>query len=51
VELMNTDASAYGGSGIGNMGRIHTEQFGWDGQEASATLTLPPLSVVWFTPG
>ena len=51
VELLNTDAHAYGGSGIGNMGHIHTEQFGWDGQEASATLTLPPLSVLWFTPG
>nr|WP_255207774.1 1,4-alpha-glucan branching protein GlgB [Myxococcus sp. AM009] len=51
VELINTDAEQYGGSNLGNMGQIHTEPTGWDGQPASATLTLPPLSVLWFTPG
>jgi 1,4-alpha-glucan branching enzyme len=51
VELVNTDAGEYGGSGMGNRGQVHTEATGWDGQPASATLTLPPLSVVWFTPG
>nr|WP_253894323.1 1,4-alpha-glucan branching protein GlgB [Myxococcus xanthus] len=51
VELLNTDAEQYGGSNLGNMGQIHTEPTGWDGQPASATLTLPPLSVLWFTPG
>jgi 1,4-alpha-glucan branching enzyme len=30
---------------------VHTEPLGWDGQDASALLTLPPLSVLWFTPG
>ncbi|MDC0706894.1 1,4-alpha-glucan branching protein GlgB [Stigmatella sp. ncwal1] len=50
-ELVNTDAREYGGSGIGNGGQIHTEDQPWDGQAASALLTLPPLSVVWFSPG
>lgn len=51
VELLNTDALDYGGSGMGNMGRIHTEERPWDHQPASATITLPPLSVLWFMPG
>ncbi|RYZ46342.1 MAG: 1,4-alpha-glucan branching enzyme, partial [Myxococcaceae bacterium] len=51
VELLNSDAGEYGGSGLGNQGQVHTEPTGWDGQPSSAALTLPPLSVVWFTPG
>ncbi|AKQ66345.1 1,4-alpha-glucan (glycogen) branching enzyme, GH-13-type [Myxococcus hansupus] len=51
VELLNTDAEQYGGSNRGNMGQLQTEPTGWDGQPASATITLPPLSVLWFTPG
>ena len=39
----------FGGSGVGNMGQIHTDGQGWDGQPASAALTLPPLAVLWFT--
>jgi 1,4-alpha-glucan branching enzyme len=50
-EAVNTDATEYGGSGIGNMGQIQTEAHPWDGQEASAMLRLPPLSVLWFIPG
>jgi 1,4-alpha-glucan branching enzyme len=50
-EVLNTDAGGYGGSGLGNMGQIQTEAKPWDGQEASAALTLPPLAVLWFTPG
>jgi 1,4-alpha-glucan branching enzyme len=50
LELLNTDAGELGGSGIGNMGRVHAESRGWDGQPASAELTLPPLGVVWLTP-
>nr|WP_254625124.1 1,4-alpha-glucan branching protein GlgB [Myxococcus sp. CA051A] len=51
VEVLNSDAGEYGGSNTGNMGQLHTEATGWDGQPASALLTLPPLSVLWFTPG
>jgi len=51
VELLNSDAHLYGGSGMGNLGQVQTEAKHWDGQEASAELTLPPLSVLYFTPG
>ncbi|MTH77972.1 1,4-alpha-glucan branching protein GlgB [Paracoccus aestuariivivens] len=47
IEAINTDASIYGGSGQGNLGRITAEdKKPMDGQPASAALTLPPLSVV-----
>ncbi|MDA8391557.1 MAG: 1,4-alpha-glucan branching protein GlgB [Actinomycetota bacterium] len=49
-ELLNTDASAYGGSGVGNMGSVVSEPVPWHGFEASAELTLPPLAVLWFVP-
>jgi 1,4-alpha-glucan branching enzyme len=48
-EVLNTDASAYGGSGVGNEA-ITAEATGWHGQQWSAELELPPLGVVWLTP-
>ena len=50
AEILNTDAGSYGGSGAGNHGKVYAEAAPWDGQGASALLTLPPLSVVWFAP-
>jgi 1,4-alpha-glucan branching enzyme len=50
VELLNTDSTYYSGSGIGNMGKVTAVQHGWHDQPFSATLTLPPLSVVWRRP-
>jgi 1,4-alpha-glucan branching enzyme len=50
VELMNTDASAYGGSNVGNAGEVHAQAVPWHGREFSLTLTLPPLGVLWLTP-
>jgi 1,4-alpha-glucan branching enzyme len=41
-ELMNTDAGVYGGSGMGNAGRVTAGD--------DATVVLPPLSVVYFAP-
>jgi 1,4-alpha-glucan branching enzyme len=49
-EVVNTDAGEYGGSGVGNHGRIHAEAVPHDGQPASAEMTLPPLGVVWLAP-
>ena len=49
-ELLNTDASDYNGSGVGNQGAIHAEELPWDGLPYSAQITLPPLGVVWFAP-
>ncbi|MDI3418505.1 1,4-alpha-glucan branching protein GlgB [Streptomyces luteolus] len=50
TEVLNTDAAAYGGSGVGNSGRVTSEHVPWQGLEASASLVLPPLSAVWLRP-
>jgi len=47
-EVLNTDAAAYAGSGVGNLGRIEATAGEWSGQPASAELVLPPLAMVWF---
>ena len=44
-EILNTDAEAYGGSGVGNLGAVTAEH---DGSWARATLTLPPLATIWL---
>jgi 1,4-alpha-glucan branching enzyme len=49
-ELVNTDATDYGGSGVGNLGAVHTEPTPWHGQPVSATLRLPPLGALWLVP-
>jgi 1,4-alpha-glucan branching enzyme len=47
-EVLNTDAEAYTGSGIGNFGAVDAGGEGWHGQPASATLRVPPLGTVWL---
>jgi 1,4-alpha-glucan branching enzyme len=49
VELLNTDASEWGGSGVGNFGAIQTEDVSWHGRPWSSLVSLPPLGVLWFT--
>jgi len=49
-EILNTDAAVYGGSGVGNFGSIEAGPEPWHGLPASATITLPPLGVLWLTP-
>ena len=49
-EILNTDAEVYGGSGVGNFGRIETNGDGSHGQPHSATISIPPLGAVWFKP-
>jgi 1,4-alpha-glucan branching enzyme len=48
-EVLNTDAGVYGGSGVGNLGGVEAVPKPWHGRPASATLTLPPLGVIWLT--
>jgi len=36
---------------VGNAGEIHAEPTPWHGLPYSASLTLPPLGVLWLTPG
>jgi len=48
IEVINTDADSYRGSGVGNLGGVDAAETPWHGQPASATLTLPPLGTVWL---
>ena len=45
-ELINTDASIYGGSGMGNGGAVVCDDVPSHGHARSALLTLPPLSTL-----
>ncbi len=47
-EILNTDAEAYGGSGVGNLGRVSAQPYPVHGRPASLALTLPPLAAVFF---
>ncbi|WP_231330670.1 1,4-alpha-glucan branching protein GlgB [Actinomadura graeca] len=49
-EVLNTDAFEYGGSGVGNLGRVETTDEPWHGLPASAVLRVPPLGAVWLVP-
>ncbi len=46
VEVLNSDASVYGGSNVGNMGAVQSEPIAWHSFSQSISLTLPPLSVL-----
>ena len=47
-ELLNTDATNYGGSGRGNLGAITARAEPSHGQPASAEISLPPMATVMF---
>jgi 1,4-alpha-glucan branching enzyme len=49
-ELLNSDSTFYGGSGVGNLGGVEAEAMPWHDQPFSAPLTLPPLGAVWLVP-
>jgi 1,4-alpha-glucan branching enzyme len=49
-EVLNTDAGGYGGSGVGNLGAVEATDEPWHGRPASATITVPPLGVLWLAP-
>jgi 1,4-alpha-glucan branching enzyme len=48
-EVLNTDATGYGGSNVVN-GTVEAEEKPWHDQPFSAEVTLPPLGVVWLVP-
>ena len=48
-EALNTDAKGYGGSNVGNLGRVIAEPRPLHGLPASAALTLPPLATLFLT--
>jgi len=47
-EILNSDATAYGGSGSGNLGGFPADPVPMHNRSHSLILTLPPLSVLFF---
>jgi len=47
-EVLNTNAWEYGGTGVGNLGRVVSEPTPCDNKEHSLELTLPGLSTLVF---
>jgi len=47
-EILNTDASIYGGSNVGNLGGMNAGEHAWMGRRYSLSLTLPPLAAVFL---
>jgi 1,4-alpha-glucan branching enzyme len=47
-EILNSDAKDYGGSGVGNLGGVTTQEQPWHGRPYSINLVLPPLGIVVF---
>ena len=45
VEIFNSDAKEFGGSGVSNKKAITIKKQPWNGKEFSADLTLPPLGI------
>lgn len=45
-ERLNTDSVQYGGSNLGNAGRLHTVNQHWGGYPCHLSMTLPPLSTL-----
>jgi 1,4-alpha-glucan branching enzyme len=50
LELLNTDAQVYGGSGVGNLGAVSTESVAIHDRPYSIRLTLPPLAALLLVP-
>lgn len=47
-EILNSDASEYGGSGAGNLGGVSSEPVSWHGRPHSVELNFPPLGINVF---
>ncbi|CAN5745224.1 1,4-alpha-glucan branching protein GlgB [soil metagenome] len=47
-EILNGDAEAYGGSGVGNLGEVASTGEACHGRPDSVVLTLPPLAAVFL---
>jgi len=50
AEVLNTDASDYGGSGTGNLGFVESAEEEFRGRPCSLMLTLPPLATIMLKP-
>ena len=47
-EVLNTDAALYGGSNLGNAGRVTADAMTWRERRHSAAVSLPPLGAVFL---
>jgi 1,4-alpha-glucan branching enzyme len=47
-ELLNSDALDYGGSGVGNFGAVHSQEYASHGRPQSIVLRLPPLGALFL---
>ena len=48
IEQLNSDAAVYGGSDVGNLGRVVADRHPFHGHEWSVEMTVPPLAAVFF---
>jgi len=46
--VVNTDSELYGGSGVGNLGEVRTDEVPWHGFDFSVSLRVPALGAVWL---
>jgi len=49
MEILNSDAKQYGGSGMGNFGSVSANPVPYHGEDQSVNILLPPLAVVMFS--
>lgn len=49
-EVLNTDSELFGGSGVGNLGKVTAVEGAYENKPASAELTVPPLAVLFLKP-
>jgi 1,4-alpha-glucan branching enzyme len=49
-EVLNSDATVYGGSGQGNLGGVEALPAAMHGRKCTLLLTLPPLAVIYLEP-
>lgn len=49
-EVLNSDATEYGGSGVGNFGGVWTDDWAQHGHHHSLELRIPPLAMLVFKP-
>jgi 1,4-alpha-glucan branching enzyme len=50
AERLNSDATLYGGSGVGNQGGVHSVPVSAHGRYHAVNLRLPPLGILMLTP-
>ncbi len=48
MEILNSDATQYGGSGTGNFGGVAANPVTYHGEDQSINIMLPPLGIVMF---